>query len=323
MAAPRLTRLRPTPDRPRPATATDASRRGATVATRAGRGAAPWMVPLLVVVTLFYLYPAIQVLHFSFTNASLLREDHRYGLESYMRVLTGPAFLHVVWITLIFVLVSIALQLAMGLVIALAVQHGTRHRLRGTGLIRTLVLTSWVMPGIVIGVIWQIVLNSGSYGLANSVLASAGLPRVGFLTGSTMALWSVIVANVWRGTAFSMILQYAGLQAIDPVLYEAAAVDGASRWQSFWRVTLPSLRPILMINLVLISIQTFNTFDMVLALTGGGPGRATEVLALHTYNVIFRGFSLGQGSVLAVVMLALSLLFTMVYVRALCTEARL
>ena len=281
------------------------------------------MVPLLVVVTLFYLYPAIQVFHFSFTNASLLREDYRYGLDSYTRVLTGPAFLHVVWITLVFVLVSIALQLALGLVIALAVQHGTGRGLRGTGLIRTLVLTSWVMPGIVIGVIWQIVLNSASYGLVNSMLASAGLPRVGFLTGSTIALWSVIVANVWRGTAFSMILQYAGLQAIDPVLYEAAAVDGATRWQSFWRITLPSLRPILMINLVLISIQTFNTFDMVLALTGGGPGRATEVLALHTYNIIFRGFNLGQGAVLAVVMLALSLLFTLLYVRTLSTEERL
>jgi multiple sugar transport system permease protein len=224
---------------------------------------------------------------------------------------------------LVFVLASIFLQLALGLLIALAVQHGVTYRLRGTGFVRTLVLSSWVMPGIVIGVIWQIVLNSASYGLVNSMLASAGISRVGFLSGSTMALWSVIVANVWRGTAFSMILQYAGLQSINPTLYEAAAVDGASTWQAFWRITLPSLKPILMINLVLISIQTFNTFDMVLALTGGGPGRATEILALRTYNVIFRSFSLGQGAVLAVVMLALSLLFTLIYVRALRTEERL
>ena len=315
MAAPEVDRRPPASPAAPPARAASRWR-----APRTGAGAAPWMVPLLVVVTLFYLDPAIQVLRFRFTDASLLREGYSYGLESYARVLTGPAFLHVVWITLIFVLSSIVMQLVLGLLVALAVQHGTRRGLRGTGLIRTLVLTSWVMPGIVIGVIWQIVLNSASYGLVNAVLASAGLAPIGFLSGPTIALWSVIVANVWRGTAFSMILQYAGLQSIDPVLYEAAAVDGATRWQSFWRITLPSLRPILTINLVLISIQTFNTFDMVLALTGGGPGRATEVLALHTYNVIFRAFSLGQGAVLAVVMLVLSLLFTLVYVRALRTE---
>jgi multiple sugar transport system permease protein len=296
----------------------------AAVAKRRGRhrGPAPWMVPLLVIVTLFYLYPAVQVVRFSFTNASLLREGFSYGLSSYVRVLTDPSFTHVVRITLVFVLASIVLQLALGLLIALAVHHGVTHRLRGTGFVRTLVLSAWVMPGIVIGIIWQIVLNSSSYGLVNSLLSSAGVSPVGFLSGSTLALWSVIVANVWRGTAFSMILQYAGLRSIDPVLYEAAAVDGASAWQAFWRVTLPSLRPIIAINLVLISIQTFNTFDMVLALTGGGPGRATEVLALRTYNVIFRSFSLGQGAVLAVVMLALSLLFTLLYVRFLTPEER-
>ena len=286
-------------------------------------GPVPWFIPLLVVVTLFYLYPTIQALRFSFTDASLLRDTFNYGLTSYSRVLPSPSFLFVVRITLVFVLASILFQLALGLGVALAVQHGVGNRLPGTGIVRTLVLSSWVMPGIVIGIIWQIVLSGGSYGMVNSMLATVGLSPVGFLSTRDMALASVIVANVWRGTAFSMILQYAGLQSIDPVLYEAAAVDGASKWQSFWRVTLPSLRPILMVNLVLISIQTFNTFDMVLALTGGGPGRATEVLALRTYNMIFRNFSLGQGSVLAVVMLGLSLAFTLLYVRLLRTEERI
>jgi multiple sugar transport system permease protein len=287
-----------------------------------GTGPAPWLVPVLVVVTLFYLYPALQVFRFSFTDASLLREEFGYGLISYTRTLTDAAFTHVVRITLVFVIASIVLQLSLGLLIALAVQHGAKHRLPGTGVARTIVLSAWVMAGIVIGVIWQILLSSSSYGLVNSLLATLGLPAVSLLSGPATALWSVIVANVWRGTAFSMILQYAGLQSIDPTLYEAGAVDGASGWQAFWRITLPSLKPILMVNLVLISIQTFNTFDMVLALTGGGPGRATEVLALRTYNVIFRNFDLGRGSVLAVVMLLLSLAFTLLYVRVLRSEER-
>ena len=131
---------------------------------------------------------------------------------------------------------------------------------------------------------------------------------------------SVILANVWRGTAFSMILQYAGLQSIPDELYEAAEVDGANALQTFWYITIPQLRPILMINIILITIQTLNTFDMILVLTGGGPGRATEVLSLRTYNVIFREFSLSEGAVLAVIMLAIAMVLTLAYRRLLRSE---
>jgi multiple sugar transport system permease protein len=134
---------------------------------------------------------------------------------------------------------------------------------------------------------------------------------------------SIIAANVWRGTAFSMILMYAGLQGIPDELYEAAKVDGASNVQSFWYITLPQLRPIIMINIILITIYTLNTFDMILPLTGGGPGRATEVLALRTYNVIFENFSLAGGSVLAMIMLAIALLLTLMYRRMLQSEGEL
>jgi multiple sugar transport system permease protein len=117
-----------------------------------------------------------------------------------------------------------------------------------------------------------------------------------------------------------MILQYAGLQSIPDELYDAAEVDGASTLQSFWYITIPQLRPILMINIILITISTLNTFDMILPLTGGGPGQATEVLALHTYNVIFREYSLAGGAVLAVIMLMISLALTIAYRRLLRSE---
>jgi multiple sugar transport system permease protein len=134
---------------------------------------------------------------------------------------------------------------------------------------------------------------------------------------------SIVIANVWRGTAFSMILQYAGLQSIPDELYEAAEVDGAGALQSFWYITIPQLRPILMVNIILITISTLNTFDMILPLTGGGPGQATEVLSLHTYNVIFREYSLAGGAVLAVIMLAISLTLTLAYRRLLRSEGAL
>ena len=130
-----------------------------------------------------------------------------------------------------------------------------------------------------------------------------------------------MLANVWRGTAFSMILLYAGLLVIPRSLYEAAEVDGATALKQFWYITLPQLRPILLVNTILISIFTLNTFDLILPLTGGGPGRATEVLALYAYNTVFRNFDLSNGAVLAVLLLLISVVFTFFYVRLLPKES--
>jgi multiple sugar transport system permease protein len=273
-----------------------------------------WMAPLLAVVTLFYLYPAFEVLRFSITDASLLKPDYEYTLNTFKNVLSDPVLYKVLRITAIFVAASVVLQLALGLLIAVAVNRARRRRLPGMVFMRSIILSAWVMPGVVI------ILNEASYGLANLVLAPVGLDGFAWLSDPNLALMSIIIANVWRGTAFSMILQYAGLQSIPDELYDAAEVDGASTLQSFWYITIPQLRPILMINIILITISTLNTFDMILPLTGGGPGQATEVLALHTYNVIFREYSLAGGAVLAVIMLMISLALTIAYRRLLRSE---
>jgi multiple sugar transport system permease protein len=279
-----------------------------------------WMAPLLAVVTLFYVYPAFEVLRFSVTNASLLQENYDYTLRTYVQVLGDPVLYKVIRTTAIFVLASVVLQLALGLLIAVAANRARRRRLPGMVFMRSIILSAWVMPGVVIGIVWAIVLNEASYGLANLLLATVGIGSVAWLSNPNTALMSIIIANVWRGTAFSMILQYAGLQSIPDELYEAAEVDGANALQTFWYITIPQLRPILMINIILITISTLNTFDMILPLTGGGPGQATEVLSLRTYNVIFGQFSLAGGAVLAVIMLAISLGLTLIYRRLLRSE---
>ena len=279
-----------------------------------------WMAPLLAVVTLFYLYPAFEVLRYSITNASLQSQDYQYTLNTFVSVLSDPVLYKVIRITAIFVLASVAWQLALGVVIAVAANMARRRVLPGMVIMRSVILSAWVMPGVVIGIVWAIMLNDATYGLANIVLSTMGLGSMPWLSDPNLALMSIIIANVWRGTAFSMILQYAGLQSIPDELYEAAEVDGASTLQSFWHITIPQLRPILMINIILITIQTLNTFDMILPLTGGGPGQATEVLALRTYNVIFREYSLAGGAVLAVIMLLISLALTLGYRRLLRSE---
>jgi multiple sugar transport system permease protein len=161
-----------------------------------------WFAPLLAVATVFYLYPVIEVLRFSFTNASLLKPDYSYTLSTYGDFLNKNT-LSALRITAIFVAFSVIGQIVLGLLIALAVQRGTARHLPGTVFVRSVVLCAWVMPGVVIGILWQILLNDANYGLVNAVLINLGLPAASFLATPTLALVAVTLANIWRGTAFS------------------------------------------------------------------------------------------------------------------------
>ncbi len=280
--------------------------------------AVPWLAPLLAVATLFYLFPALQTIRLAFTDASLLREGTNYTTDSLTQTLGDPSLLQILTITAVFVAASVAGQLVLGLSIALVIRRAVDRGLHGAVFVRSVVLCAWVMPGILIGVIWSVLLSEGPFGLVTAALSTFGVDEpIAFLSDPTLALVSVIVANVWRGTAFSMLLLYAGLQSVQRELYEAAEVDGASRRRQFWHVTLPQLRGVLLVNVVLITIATLNTFDMILPLTGGGPAQATEVLALHTFSRVFVNFDLAGGSVLAVLLLAISLVLTVVYRRLL------
>jgi len=279
-----------------------------------------WLVPLAVLLLATYVYPAIDVIRYSFTDATLLAPTFDYTLASYEAVTRNPDLAGILRVTFIFVVASVLLQLVLGLLVAMALHRGVKRGLHGVGVVRVIILSSWIVPGVAAGIVWQLMFNEASYGFLNGILRAAALPPVAWLSDPDLAIWSAVLANVWRGTAFSMILLYAGLVVIPASLYEAAEVDGASAFQQFWYITLPQLRPILLINTILISIFTLNTFDLILPLTGGGPGRATEVLALYAYNTVFRNFDLSNGAVLAVLLLAISLAFTFFYVRLLPGE---
>jgi multiple sugar transport system permease protein len=280
----------------------------------------PWLAPLLVIATVFFLWPVANVIRLAFTDSSLLRSGYAYTLQTFSQTLTDPALPGVLAVTAVFVAASVAGQLVLGLAIALVMQRAVARRLRGAVLVRSVVLSAWVMPGVLVGVIWQIVLNEGPYGLVNSALAAVGLGPVSWLSSSQLAVVSIVVANIWRGTAFTMLLLYAALYTVDRELVDAAQVDGAGRLRTLWHITLPQIRPVLLVNVILITIATLNTFDMILALTGGGPAVATEVLALHTYNTVFVNFNLAGGCVFALLLLAASLLLTTLYRRLLREE---
>ena len=279
-----------------------------------------WLLPLALLLLVSYVYPAFDVVRFSFTDATLINPDYEYTLQSYTNISANRDLPTILRNTFIFVVASVILQLLLGLLVAMALNRGTKRRLPGVTFIRIVILASWIVPGVSAGIVWQLMFNEASYGFFNGVFRLIGLSPVAWLSDPDIAIWSAVLANVWRGTAFSMILLYAGLVVIPASLYEAAAVDGATAFRQFLHVTLPQLRPILLINTILISIFTLNTFDLILSLTGGGPGRATEVLSLYAYNTVFRNFDLSNGAVLAVILLLISLALTFFYVRLLPKE---
>ncbi|MCM2676895.1 carbohydrate ABC transporter permease [Alkalicoccobacillus plakortidis] len=273
----------------------------------------PWLIPLSLLLLAVFLYPIFEIIRMSFTDMNLVDTEFTYTLESYVRLFTLPGFWPMLGTTSFFVFFSVIFQLFCGFVVALLIVRGENLKLRGTIIVRTSVLVAWAIPGVVIGIIFEMLYTETQAGILNYFLSMVGLGPITFLSDPTMALLSVTLANIWRGTAFSMILMYAGLQTVSKDVLEAATIDGAGAFQRLRNVILPAIAPIVLINLIIISIDTFNTFDMVMALTQGGPGNSTEVIALSIYTSIFQEFNLGVGAATSVILLAINVLMTLVY----------
>lgn len=276
-----------------------------------------WLAPALLALAVFQLYPMAEALLMSVTNESLIRSNVEFvGLEQYVRLATDPEFWEMIRITAIYAFSSVILHILLGVVLALAIDYGVRRGLHGHLTTRISVLLAWIVPGIIIGLVWKVMLVESQFGAVNHFLGLLDIGPVPFRSDPTLALVATIVAGTWRGTAFTMIMIYGGLQRVPQRLYEAARVDGAGRWDRFRHVTLPQLKPVLFITTVLVTIYSLNTFDLIFALTGGGPGRATQVLALFMYQEAFQDYALGRGAAIAVVMLVANLLLTGVYLYA-------
>jgi multiple sugar transport system permease protein len=283
-----------------------------------------WLLPLSAVLALVFAYPIEEIIRLGFTDASLVSgEPYRYTAGAYRSLIGGTDFRHTLEITFLFVLASCVFQLLLGLATALLVNGAERRGLRGSFVTRTVVMTAWAVPGVIIGIIWSLMYQETDSGILNHALELAGASgHMPFLSDPHLALVSVTVANVWRGTAFSMILCYAGLKTVPEDVYEAARIDGAGGVARLVRITLPLMLPILLTNLVLIVIETFNSFDMVLSLTGGGPGDATEVLALDIYDQIFQQLDLGRGAAMATVLLLINVVMIACYLRLVARQGR-
>ncbi len=273
----------------------------------------PLLIPLIVVLAGLFIYPMVEVVRYSFTNIKFGKETFDYTLNSYSAVISDRFFLSTLGVTTIFVFFSVLFQLLNGFIIAFALYMGEKLKVKGSVFVRTCVIVSMAIPGVIIGVIWRMIFDESPAGIVNYYIKAIGVGSVRFLTDPNIALVSVIIANIWRGTASSMILIYAGLKTVPESTLEAGAVDGANGSQLVTKIIVPSIKPIVLICGLLSIIGTFNTFDMIMSLTGGGPAKATEVLALSSYNEIFTNFNLGRGSAIAVIILLINLVMAGIY----------
>ncbi|MCK6579421.1 MAG: sugar ABC transporter permease [Anaerolineae bacterium] len=273
-----------------------------------------FMLPALILVIAFVIVPAVWAILISFTNQSLLGPNARnfsfIGIENYLKLFNDPGFWNSLGTSFVFVFGSAFLgQFVIGFTLALLLkQAGVASR----GLIGGSVLLAWVIPEIVAVYIWGSVLSFQS-GSANQVLLALGMEKQRWLIDTP--LLSIIIVNIWRGTAFTMLLFSSALEAIPDTLYDAAAVDGASRWERFRHITLPLIRYTILLDFILITMGTFSVFGIVFAMTGGGPLGRSEIIGVYIYRNAFEYREIGYGSAASVVMLIINLTLALVYLR--------
>lgn len=274
------------------------------------------VAPALLAIGAFSLLPTFYGMVVSVYRVEFVELLTFVGLANYQDVLADPRTWNSARVSFIFTGASVGLSVTLGFALALVANQQVRFR----SAFRTIALLPWVTSYVVTYLIFRWILNA-DLGLLNALFVQGfGWPRLQWLGDPTLAMLSLILINVWRGVPYAMVLLLAGLQGIPSELYEAAAIDGAGRIRSFFSVTLPLMRPPLLVLIVLTTIADFNVVVAMLVLTGGGPGSATEALSLRMYYEAFQYTRMGTASAIAMLIFAINVVLTLVYVRVLRTE---
>jgi multiple sugar transport system permease protein len=270
------------------------------------------IAPTLAVLLALSIYPLIYSIRVSFQTGAGARAV--WSLGNFTRLAGDDFFLAALGHTLVYALVALTCEFLLGLALAVLLNES----LRGRNFFRAALLVPMMLPTVVVGVVWRLMLNS-NFGAINGTLKGAGVNTASltWTASPKLALFSVIVVDIWQWTPFMFLVLLAGLQAIPQEPYEAAQIDGSSRWQTFRRVTLPLLKPAILIALLLRTMDLLRVFDQVFILTEGGPGFATETISLYIYRTAFRFSDFGYAAAMSFVLLILTNIISMLYIRLL------
>ena len=269
-----------------------------------------FIAPAVAVLLLLSIYPLI----YSVT-ISLQKETPSgvvWGLGNFVRLVSDSFFLTAMAHTFVYAAAALTCEFLLGLGLALLLNS----QMRGRGIFRASLLVPMMLPAVVVGVVWRLMLNP-NFGAINGTLKQFGVDTqsLTWTASPKLAMVSVIVVDVWQWTPFVFLVLLAGLQAIPQEPYEAALIDGSSRWQTFRHVTLPLLKPSILIVLLLRTMDLLRVFDQIFILTEGGPGFATETISLYIYRTAFRFFDFGYAAAMSFVLLALTNVISAIYIK--------
>lgn len=271
------------------------------------------ILPALVVLSFFFAYPLIYEIYISFTDKTLSNDGDFIGFKNYIRLLDNPEFVTAIFNSAVYVSFVQMGKFTLGLGIAILLNQ----KMRARGLWRGLVLVPYAIPGFVAFLIWRLIYHT-EVGALNIFLQKIGLidAPISFLGERDWAMASVIFSTIWRGFPFWAIMFLAALQAVPKELYEAAAVDGANAWHRFKNISLPGIRPVILIVFMLSTISTINSFEAIWLQTAGGPSDATVILPIFAYRSL-TNFNIGEASAAALSLVPISIVFSVLILRKL------
>ncbi|MDI3543144.1 MAG: multiple sugar transport system permease protein [Candidatus Atribacteria bacterium] len=270
-----------------------------------------FILPSLILLIILVFYPLFMTFIYSFYDMSLV--SNRYlGWEAYQKLFQNPKLYLIFKNSLTWTILVVFFQCLLGLGSALILQQ----TFVGNAFLRGLVILPWVMPGVIAGMAWRLIYDP-HLGLLNHYLQILGIVDrpLTWLSSPNMALYAVIFTAIWKGFPFSTIMYLAGLQGVPSELYEAAEIDGANEVKQFFHITIPSMKPIITVTLLLTFIWTFNYFELVYVMTGGGPAESSHIFPTYIYDLAFKRFRFGDASRFAVVDFLFLLIFSLFYVR--------
>ncbi|MGA7368098.1 MAG: sugar ABC transporter permease [Nitrososphaeraceae archaeon] len=272
-----------------------------------------FLAPSFAILLMFLIFPVSWNIYIALHDVSLttLLKDWEYvGAENFVTLFKDPNFYTSLRVTLMFVGGSVALQFGVGMLMAIVLNQ----RIRGSAVYRAILIIPWTISAVIAAFSFKFILDD-NFGILNYILNQTGIESVGWLSDPNIVVWSLVIANVWYGTPFTLLFLTAGLLSINPSLYEAARIDGASKMRSLFHITLPLLKPFIIINLILITMWSVNLFDIQLIMTGGGPLFSSTTTSLYMYRQAFEFGLLSKGAAAGIILILINLTVAIIYVK--------
>ena len=272
-----------------------------------------FLAPSFAILLAFLIFPLSWNIYIALHDVSLttlLKEWEYVGLENFVTLFDDPNFYTSLKVTLMFVGGSVALQFGVGILMALVLNQ----QIRGSGVYRAILIIPWTISAVIAAFSFKFILDD-NFGILNYNLNQLGMESVGWLSDPNIVIWSLVIANMWYGTPFTLLFLTAGLLSINPSLYEAARIDGASKMRSLFYITLPLLKPFMIINLILITMWSVNLFDIQLIMTGGGPLFSSTTASLYMYRQAFEFGLLSKGAAAGIILILINLTVAVIYVK--------